>query len=245
MSPPSLAKSCRQDRPSSSSPETARARPRSTFPKARDRSPRSVSRQRSTPILAPATPRSCASFPPSPMPRPAPIALAMCSPAAARRHRLERPSRCVFRRRPCAKDPTYTVKVMTVSALWPGASTSELQAQVGDRLEKRLQELTWYDRAETVVRPGLLLIKLYLKDSMPPSAVQEEFYQARKKLSDEAANLPRGVVGPLANDEYSDRYFALYALQARGLPHRELVLQAEALRQRLLRVPGVEKINIL
>ena len=143
------------------------------------------------------------------------------------------------------EDPTYTVKVMTVSALWPGASTSELQAQVGDRLEKRLQELTWYDRAETVVRPGLLLIKLYLKDSMPPSAVQEEFYQARKKLSDEAANLPRGVIGPLANDEYSDVYFALYALQARGLPHRELVLQAEALRQRLLRVPGVEKINIL
>src|SRR5260370_15995074 len=142
-------------------------------------------------------------------------------------------------------DPTFTVKVMTVTALWPGASTSELQAQVGDRLEKRLQELTWYDRAETVVRPGLLLIKLYLKDSMSPSAVQEEFYQARKKLSDEAANLPRGVIGPLANDEYSDVYFALYALQARGLPHRELVLQAEALRQRLLRVPGVEKINIL
>jgi hypothetical protein len=48
-----------------------------------------------------------------------------------------------------------------------------------------------------VVRPGLLLIKLYLKDSMPPSALPEEFYQARKKLSDEAANLPRGVIGPL------------------------------------------------
>jgi multidrug efflux pump subunit AcrB len=144
-----------------------------------------------------------------------------------------------------AEDPTFTVKVMTVTALWPGASTIEIQDQVGDRLEKRLQELTYYDRTETVVRPGLLLIKLYLKDSMPPSAVPEEFYQARKKLSDEAANLPRGVIGPLANDEYSDVYFALYALQSRGLPHRELVLQAETLRQRLLRVSGVEKINIL
>jgi multidrug efflux pump subunit AcrB len=144
-----------------------------------------------------------------------------------------------------AEDPTFTVKVMTVTALWPGASTIEIQDQVGDRLEKRLQELTYYDRTETVVRPGLLLIKLHLKDSMPPSAVPEEFYQARKKLSDEAANLPRGVIGPLANDEYSDVYFALYALQSRGLPHRELVLQAETLRQRLLRVSGVEKINIL
>lgn len=144
-----------------------------------------------------------------------------------------------------AEDPSFTVKVMTVTALWPGASTSELQDQVADRLEKRLQELTYYDRAETVVRPGLLLIKLFLKDSMPPEALPEEFYQARKKLADEAANLPRGVIGPLANDEYSDVYFALYALQARGLPHRELVLQAETLRQRLLRVPGVEKIKIL
>ena len=144
-----------------------------------------------------------------------------------------------------AEDPTFTVKVMTVTALWPGASTIEIQDQIGDRLEKRLQELTYYDRTETVVRPGLLLIKLYLKDSMPPSAVPEEFYQARKKLSDEAANLPRGVIGPLANDEYSDVYFALYALQSRGLPHREFVLQAETLRQRLLRVSGVEKINIL
>jgi multidrug efflux pump subunit AcrB len=107
-----------------------------------------------------------------------------------------------------------------------------------------LQELAYYDRTETAVRPGLMLIKLYLKD-MPPSAVPEQFYQARKKLYDETAYLPRGVIGPLVNDEYSDVYFALYALQAPGMPHRELVLQGEDLRQRLLRVPGVEKINIL
>ena len=134
---------------------------------------------------------------------------------------------------------------MTVSAAWPGATAAEIQKQVADPLEKRLQELTYYDRAETVARPGLLLIKVYLKDSMPPSAVQEEFYQARKKLSDQAATLPRGVIGPLFNDEFSDVYFALYALQARDMPHRQLVLQAEDLRQRLLRVPGVQKINIL
>ncbi|WP_163602540.1 efflux RND transporter permease subunit, partial [Klebsiella pneumoniae] len=66
-----------------------------------------------------------------------------------------------------------------------------------------------------------------------------------KKLSDQASSLPRGVLGPLFNDEFSDVYFALYALQAQGLPHRALVLRAEDLRQRLLRVPGVEKINIL
>ncbi|KQS74276.1 multidrug transporter [Methylobacterium sp. Leaf361] len=144
-----------------------------------------------------------------------------------------------------AEDPAFTVKTMSVSAAWPGATTSEIQRQVADPLEKRLQELVYYDRVETTVRPGLMLMKVYFKDSMPPAKLQEQFYQARKKLSDQASTLPRGVMGPLFNDEFSDVYFALYALQAQGLPHRHLVLRAEDLRQRLLRVPGVEKINIL
>ncbi|ACB78606.1 acriflavin resistance protein [Methylorubrum populi BJ001] len=150
-----------------------------------------------------------------------------------------------FQRLGRAEDPAFTVKTMSVSAAWPGATTSEIQRQVADPLEKRLQELVYYDRVETTVRPGLMLMKLYFKDSMPPARLQAEFYQARKKLSDQASALPRGVLGPLFNDEFSDVYFALYALQAQGLPHRHLVLRAEDLRQRLLRVPGVEKINIL
>ena len=75
--------------------------------------------------------------------------------------------------------------------------------------------------------------------------MQEEFYQARKKLGDEARNLPPGVLGPFVNDEYSDVSFALYALKARGMPMRELARQAEVIRQDLLHVPGVKKINIL
>ena len=75
--------------------------------------------------------------------------------------------------------------------------------------------------------------------------MQEEFYQARKKLSDEAVNLPRGVIGPIFNDEYSDVYFSLYALAAKDLPHRQLVLQAEDVREQLLRIAGVLKVNIL
>ena len=143
------------------------------------------------------------------------------------------------------EDPSFAVKTMVVSAAWPGATTDEMQRQVADPLEKRLQELFYYDRAETTVRPGLLLMKVFFRDSMPPARLPSEFYQTRKKLSDQASSLPRGVMGPLFNDEFSDVYFSLYALQAKGMPHRQLVLRAEDLRQRLLRVTGVEKINIL
>jgi multidrug efflux pump subunit AcrB len=144
-----------------------------------------------------------------------------------------------------AEDPSFTVKIMTVTALWPGATAKEMQQQVGDRLEKRLQELEYYDRVETAARPGLITMKLFFKDSTPPELVPEQFYQVRKKLGDEVINLPRGVIGPVINDEYADVYFSLLALNAPGLPHRTLVAEAENLRQRLLHVNGVQKINIL
>jgi multidrug efflux pump subunit AcrB len=116
---------------------------------------------------------------------------------------------------------------MTVVTAWPGATAQEMQDQVAEPLEKRLQELKWYDRTETFTRPGLAFTTLTLKDQIPPKEVQEEFYQARKKLSDEAPNLPRGVLGPFVNDEYGDVTFALYALKAKGEPHRHLVREAE------------------
>lgn len=144
-----------------------------------------------------------------------------------------------------AEDPKFTIKNLTVTAVWPGATAREMQELVAEPLEKRLQELAWYDRVDTTTRPGLALMTLALKDSTPPKDVQEEFYQARKKLGDEARNLPPGVFGPFVNDEYSDVSFALYALKADGMPLRELVRHAEVIRQDLLHVPGVKKINIL
>ena len=144
-----------------------------------------------------------------------------------------------------AEDPSFTIKNLTVTAAWPGATAREMQDLVAEPLEKRIQELTWYDRVETITRPGYAFLTVTLKDSTPPSQVQEEFYQARKKLGDEARNLPSGVFGPFVNDEYSDVSFALYALKAKGMPMRELARQAEVIRQDLLHVPGVKKINIL
>lgn len=144
-----------------------------------------------------------------------------------------------------AEDPSFTIKVMTVVTAWPGATAQEMQDQVAEPLEKRLQELRYYDRSETFTRPGLAFTTFTLRDQTPPKEVQEQFYQARKKLGDEASKLPQGVMGPFVNDEYGDVTFALYALKAKGEPQRMLAREAESLRQRLLHVPGVNKINIV
>lgn len=144
-----------------------------------------------------------------------------------------------------AEDPAFTVKVMTIITAWPGATAQEMQDQVAEKIEKRMQELRYYDRTETYTRPGLAFTTLTLLDSTPPSEVKEAFYQARKKAGDEVANLPQGVYGPMINDEYSDVTFALFALKAKGESQRLVVRDAETVRQRLLHVPGVEKVNII
>ncbi|WP_442679203.1 efflux RND transporter permease subunit [Sphingomonas sp. ASY06-1R] len=144
-----------------------------------------------------------------------------------------------------AEDPSFTIKQLTFTSVWPGATAQEMQDQVAEPLEKRMQELKYYDRTETFTRPGLAFTTVTLGDSTPPAEVPEEFYQARKKLGDEAAKLPQGVAGPFINDEYGDVIFALYALKAKGEPQRLLVREAEGLRQRLLHVPGVKKVNII
>ncbi len=144
-----------------------------------------------------------------------------------------------------AEDPAFTVKAMVVTAAWPGATAEEMQNLVADPLEKRLQELRWIDRVETTARPGFVTLQVMLTDNSPPSAVEDEWYQVRKKLADEAGRLPRGVIGPFFNDEFSDTYFALFALQGDGLGNRDMTQVAEALRSRLLEVNGVGKVNIL
>ncbi|MGG5821214.1 efflux RND transporter permease subunit [Falsiroseomonas sp. HW251] len=141
-----------------------------------------------------------------------------------------------------AEDPSFTLKVMVVSASWPGATAEEMQAQVADRIESRLQDLPWLDRLETYVRPGIATTTVVLRDTTPPREVQTLWYQVRKKVGDIVPNLPAGVRGPTFNDEYSDVYSAVLALT--GADNAELVRQAERIRLRLLRIPGVEKVAI-
>src|SRR6266542_7102539 len=129
-----------------------------------------------------------------------------------------------------AEDPNFTIKTLTVTTAWPGATAREMQYLVAEPLEKRLQELTWYDRVETITRPGLALMTLQLLDKTPPKEVAEQFYQARKKLGDEAPKLPQGAIGPFVNDEYSDVSFALYSVEAPGFPLRKLTRVAEEFR---------------
>src|SRR5260221_5800036 len=81
-----------------------------------------------------------------------------------------------------AEDPSFTIKVLTVTTVWPGATAQEMQDLVAEPLAKRVQELRWYDRVDTMTRPGLAFMTLTLKGCSPPSHPPQDICQARKKL---------------------------------------------------------------
>ncbi|MBL8575215.1 MAG: efflux RND transporter permease subunit [Hyphomicrobiaceae bacterium] len=143
-----------------------------------------------------------------------------------------------------AEDPSFTVKIAVVTAVWPGATAREMQNQIADPIEKRLQEAPHFDKVVTYVKPSFLAIQATLKDSTPPAEVPGILYLIRKKLTDLKAELPAGVIGPKINDEYGDVDSILYSVTIDDDDPARLKQVAERVRRRLLAVEGVIKVNL-
>jgi len=144
-----------------------------------------------------------------------------------------------------AEDPSFTIKTMVINVAWPGATATEMETQVADKIEKKLQELPYLDHVQSYSQPGVAFIQVFLTDRTPPAKVKDLWYQVRKKVGDTRGDLPAGIIGPNFNDEYGDVYSALYMLKADGLSFADLKARAEDIRQRLLRVPDVNKVDII
>ncbi|MBH0237153.1 efflux RND transporter permease subunit [Methylobrevis albus] len=143
-----------------------------------------------------------------------------------------------------AEDPSFTIKVMVVSAVWPGATAAEIQRQVADPIEKTLQEVPHFDKVRTYSQAGAAYMQVQLEDTTPPGAVADIWYQVRKRIADIRGQLPADIIGPFFNDEFGDVDSALYMLRGEGTDLRELKDEAEIIRQRLLRVPDVAKVRL-
>jgi multidrug efflux pump len=143
-----------------------------------------------------------------------------------------------------AEDPFFTVKVVNVSAMWPGATAKEIQEQVADPIEKKMQELPYFEKVQTYSKPGFTAMQITFRDSTPPKDVPYLFYLLRKKLVDVQGQLPAGLLGPVVNDEFSDVDSILYMMTSDGADYAQLKKAAEGLRQRLLKVNGVTKVDL-
>ena len=143
------------------------------------------------------------------------------------------------------EDPDFTFRVMIVQAIWPGASLQDMQDQVVNKIERKLQETPHLDYVKSFTRAGSAVITVQIKGDTSPAEVADAFYQVRKKTGDIANELPAGLLGPYFNDEFGDTYITLHAIYGDGYSFPELKTFAKAARDQLLRVQGVEKVSIL
>ncbi|MEX5748816.1 efflux RND transporter permease subunit [Massilia sp. X63] len=141
------------------------------------------------------------------------------------------------------EDPPFTFRAMVVSAAWPGATAVQMAEQVTDPLERTLQETPYIDRIRSFSKPGETTIQIELRESTPPGETAATWYQVRKKIGDMAATLPQGVIGPFFNDEFGDTYGSIFALSGDGFTPAEMRDYADFVRQQLLTVPLVAKVE--
>ncbi|NMM76750.1 efflux RND transporter permease subunit [Acidovorax sp. SRB_24] len=142
------------------------------------------------------------------------------------------------------EDPPFTFRAMVVRTYWPGATAQQVAEQVTDKIERTLQEVPYADKIRSYSKPGESQIIFQIKDSSRASEVPNIWYTVRKKVGDMRLTLPQGVQGPFFNDDFGDVYGVIYALEAEGFSNAEVKEFADDVRQRLLRVPDVAKVDL-
>jgi multidrug efflux pump len=141
------------------------------------------------------------------------------------------------------EDPPFTFRAMVVRTYWPGATAQQVAEQVTDKLERTLQEAPYADKIRSYSKPGESQIIFNIKDSSKSAEVANVWYTVRKKIGDMRATLPAGVQGPFFNDDFGDVYGVIYALESEGFSYAELKTLADDVRQQLLRVKDVAKVD--
>jgi multidrug efflux pump subunit AcrB len=142
------------------------------------------------------------------------------------------------------EDPPFTFRAMVVRTYWPGATAQQVAEQVTDKLERTLQEVPYADKIRSYSKPGESQIIFQIKDSSKAAEVANVWYSVRKKIGDMRGTLPGNIQGPFFNDEFGDVYGVIYALESDGFDYAELKTFADDVRQKLLRVPDVAKVEL-
>jgi multidrug efflux pump len=143
------------------------------------------------------------------------------------------------------EDPDFVIRQMVVSAVWPGASAREVEEQVTDKIEKKLQDTPGLDYLRSYSRPGQAVIYVMLKESLKESDIRPTWVEVRNQVNDIKGSLPSGVAGVYFNDRFDDVFGCIYALTADGFSYEEMRDRAEKIRRVLLGVKNVKKVDLI
>ena len=143
------------------------------------------------------------------------------------------------------EDPAYTVRQMVVTVAWPGATAKQMEEQVTDKIEKKLQDTSHLDYIKSYSKPGQAVIFVNLDDEIASDKVRSVWLEVRNLTEDMKRDLPEGVYGPYYDDHFDDVYGSVYAVEGDGYSYEELRRKAELLRREILNVKDVGKAEII
>ena len=144
------------------------------------------------------------------------------------------------------EDPDFTIRQMIVSVNWPGATARQVEEQVTDKIEKKLQDTPGLDYLKSYSKPGQAIIYVVLKDdAVTESQIRPIWLEVRNMVNDIKATLPQGVDGPYFNDRFDDVFGSIYALTGDGYSYEDLRARAENIRRIILGVPSVKKVDLV
>lgn len=144
------------------------------------------------------------------------------------------------------EDPDFTIRQMLVSAVWPGASARDVEEQLTDKLEKKLQDTPGLDYLDSYSYPGKCVIYVSLKeDAITETQVRPIWVEVRNMVNDIKHTLPQGVIGPFFNDRFDDVFGCIYALTSEGFSMEEMRAKMEKIRRVVLAVPSVRKADLI
>ncbi len=143
---------------------------------------------------------------------------------------------------PKQQDPGFTIRAAVVTAQLPGASPQRIEQLVTDKIEKAIQELPELDFVTSESTQGVSFVTANFKEKY--TNMRPIFDKLRRKIND-INDLPDGIQGPFVNDEYGDVYGIVYSLTGDGFDYRELNNIADQIRDEILKVDEVAKVNIL
>ena len=147
-----------------------------------------------------------------------------------------------FQQLPKARDPGFIIRAAVVTTTLPGASPERMELLVTDKLEKKIQEMPEVDYIVSESRNGISIITVNFLESY--KNMRPIFDDLRRKVADVQSELPDGASEPFVNDEYGDVFGSVYTLTGDGFSYAELKDVADDIRDRLLKLPDVAKVNL-
>lgn len=129
------------------------------------------------------------------------------------------------------EDPEFTIREMYMTIAWPGATASQVEEQITDKIERKLQDIPNKDYIRSYSLPGKAIIFIDLKDEVAPEKIRDSWVEVRNEINDMKSTLPSNISGPSFNDRYDDVFGCIYALTSDGYTYEEMREKAENIRR--------------